>query len=994
MRRSKVVSGVLFAVAGVAVACGTPAPGHDAERAAEVSEARSALGKAVETEAWYPLTSPTYRSSTAMVFDQLRGEGVLFGESSNDDRDTTWIWNGNLFREHPRRRGVSGPEGRSGHALAWDPVRQVVVLFGGTLISGARSDETWTWNGRNWTAVVSEPHPSPRSLASLIWDDERKNLVLYGGQTEKELSSETWTFDGRRWALRQTGLPPQRFGTAMAWDPIRKTVVLVGGTLADTLGDTWTWNGTEWRIFTGLGPTPRASAKLVWDGGSQALLLFGGSSRSGAALADSALFDGKKWSSVAGAQPPARFDASMAFDASHQQVVLHGGARSDGVALADTWFFSGGSWTQGPQITPHRNAALTWDERRKELVLFGSSFGDDGPVVNGYAWDGMKWSPIFSSSAPSSRGQVGSAYDEERKELVVFGGYSRGFPSAETWMWNGRAWKQAAFVGLPSAWPSARAQASMAWDAKRKTVLLFGGRGQSGVTADTWTWDGTRFTDKTGGVGALSPSARSGAVMGYDPKTERVMLVGGLGMFSTFGDAWSYDGANWRSEPVEASMLGVSVMALDEERQTLVAIAPNATFRYDGTTWRRTLGPTGMYDPTLTWDPIRKNLVLIGGTNTRLAEVWTWDGATWTKRAAGATNVPASRNRHKAAWDPVRGAVIVHGGSGLDDTWAFDGSSWSLVAPSANPLDPYPKGVASFLYWRSNETRNTLHFDTDDNETLRQLSWSFHTRGRACTSNEQCASNFCVDGVCCEQAACGTCETCAAPTEPGRCSPITRAEDADSCPSAEGKTCNEDGACTRMNGAKCSVAADCLSGFCVQPFASLPNAGPNEGICCNRPCDGVCEACAAGLKLSQKDDGTCDVANVGTNPNLRCQGSSSCNSKGVCGPEPKSYCKDVFTLVDESGAERSCGRYRCEKGACLSRCNSDAQCGLARSCSVDGYCDLLLDSGCSARPRSADAETTRETDAPLLIGLSAFLGLLVARGRAKRSTRSAGPGSD
>lgn len=992
MRRAKVVRGIAVAVAVTAVACGARSPSTDGDHGVPVGESRSALGKAVETEAWLPLVSPSFRSTTTMVFDQQRGEGVLFGDSSSDDRNTTWVWNGNLFREHPSRRGVAGPEGRTGHALAWDPVRQVVVLFGGTLTSGAYSSETWTWNGRQWNAVVTEPHPTRRSFASVTWDDERKNLVLFGGQTENGFSPETWTFDGRRWELRQTGVPPQRINESMAWDPVRKNVVLVGGGFSDTYGDTWLWNGTSWRAFTGLGPTPRSRANLVWDSGSQALLLFGGTSKNGAALADSALFDGKKWTSVGGEQPAPRFDASMAADETRQQIVLHGGARSDGVSLGDTWIFGGGQWKQGPLISQHRKAALRWDERRKQLVLIGSTFNSfDGALVDGYAWDGSSWSRIFSQLSPTARSQTANAFDEERKELVVFGGYSTNFPTGDTWLWNGRAWRQAAVLGSPT--PTPRRLGSMAWDPKRKNVVLFGGFSQTGVLSDTWTWDGTKYTEKTFPVGALVPTARAGALMGYDPKTERVMLVGGQGQFSSFGDAWSFDGTTWRTEPTEASIFGGVAMGLDEERKTLVVVTPNAAFYYDGTTWRRAIGPTGMFGATLTWDPLRKNLVLIGGSNTQLIEVWTWDG-TWTRRTVGASNVPDSRSGHKAVWDPRRGAVIMYGGGRLDDTWAFDGSSWSRIAPSANPLDRYPQGAFSFLYSRSNESQYTLYFDADGNDALPQLSWSFHSRGRACTSGAQCASNFCVDGVCCEQAACGTCETCAAPTEPGRCSPITRAEDADSCSAAEGKTCNEDGACTRLNGAKCVAASDCLSGFCVRPFASLPNVGPNEGICCNRLCDGVCEACSAGLKLSQKDDGTCDVANVGTNPNLRCQGSTSCNSKGVCGPEPKGYCKDSFTLVDESGAERSCGRYRCEKGACLSRCNSDAQCGLARSCSVDGYCDLLIDSGCSARPRSADAGATRETEAPLLIGLSAFLGLLVARGRAKRSTRSAGPGSD
>ena len=49
-----------------------------------------------------------------------------------------------------------------------------------------------------------------------------------------------------------------------------------------------------------------------------------------------------------------------------------------------------------------------------------------------------------------------------------------------------------------------------------------------------------------------------------------------------------------------------------------------------------------------------------------------------------------------------------------------------------------------------------------------------------CTAGAQCASGFCVDGVCCDRACDGSCESCALTGKVGTCSPIKNAAD-DSC---------------------------------------------------------------------------------------------------------------------------------------------------------------------------------------------------------------------
>jgi hypothetical protein len=59
--------------------------------------------------------------------------------------------------------------------------------------------------------------------------------------------------------------------------------------------------------------------------------------------------------------------------------------------------------------------------------------------------------------------------------------------------------------------PSPRSEASMAYDAAREQVVLFGGIVQGGRRGDTWTWDGGDWTHQP----ATGPLAASQVLLGH-----------------------------------------------------------------------------------------------------------------------------------------------------------------------------------------------------------------------------------------------------------------------------------------------------------------------------------------------------------------------------------------------------------------------------------------------------------------------------------------------
>src|SRR5262249_34918185 len=99
-------------------------------------------------------------------------------------QDNCVMWT-NRFNQVPGN-GVGTPGQRAHHAMAYDSDRHVTVFFGGE-IGKTRSEkyfnDTWEYDGHYWTPItVPDPKPSPRSFHAMAYDPVRKKVVLYGGQ--------------------------------------------------------------------------------------------------------------------------------------------------------------------------------------------------------------------------------------------------------------------------------------------------------------------------------------------------------------------------------------------------------------------------------------------------------------------------------------------------------------------------------------------------------------------------------------------------------------------------------------------------------------------------------------------------------------------------------------------------------------------------------------------------------------------------------------------
>jgi hypothetical protein len=106
------------------------------------------------------------------------------------------------------------------------------------------------------------------------------------------------------------------------------------------------------------------------------------------------------------------------------------------------------------------------------------------------------------------------------------------------------------------------------------------------------------------------------------------------------------------------------------------------------------------------------------------------------------------------------------------------------------------------------------------------------------------------------------------------------------------------------DGSSCTGGAECASGICA------------DGVCCNRACDGLCQACnVTGM------EGTCAPVPAGEDPANDCAQDplASCARDGTC---------------DGAG---TCRRY--QMAACPNSCSAPADCGAGQDCQ-DGACVL------------------------------------------------------
>lgn len=255
------------------------------------------------------------------AYDLVRGRLVMFGgfQASYATVGDTWEFDGRNWAAV----ATPGPVARGGHQLAFDFTRACVVLFGGTtsaLLTIGRND-TWEFDGLQWRQCQPAHAPVGRFGHAMTYDVHTGGVLLHGGRSfGTNHFDDTWCWNGSDWTQVATTGPSPRSRHAMCYDVQRCCTVLFGGASTTDLGDTWEWNGTIWQQAPYFAPGARSGHRLVYHLQRGRSILHGGSFGGG----DTWEWDGATWTNIA-TNGPDRNDGAFVFDSLLHRATWVGG---------------------------------------------------------------------------------------------------------------------------------------------------------------------------------------------------------------------------------------------------------------------------------------------------------------------------------------------------------------------------------------------------------------------------------------------------------------------------------------------------------------------------------------------------------------------------------------------------------------------------------------------------------------------------------------------
>jgi hypothetical protein len=409
------------------------------------------------------------------------------------------------------------PPGLVGASAAYDSTNSTIVLFGGHLATGQLSAQTWVWDGSTWSqAAAFGASPAPRELASMAFDTALNppQLILFGGRGDDgALLDDTWAWNGSSWnQLPTTSAPGGREGAAMTADDAGQ-VVLFGGYGQTTPAASSTTTTTTTPTTTG----PSTSTTTTTLPATSTTTVPTPSTTSPTATTTS-VPDTTTTTTPTTTPPDTSGSTAPATSVPPGAAGADGTFRPDLTAaiaapqvLDDTWVLTrSDEWVQvaTPVHPPPTTDASIATNASGQTMMFGGSGrapGDSqtaGTTRQTWLYLGGTWSKVKLAAAPSARQDASLAYDAALGVTVLFGGDGPAGTLADTWVWDGATWQRV----TPASAPGARSEGTAAYDAASQHLVEFGGTDGTGVALAS-----------TEVLGAYAPIVASGSTTTSSP---------------------------------------------------------------------------------------------------------------------------------------------------------------------------------------------------------------------------------------------------------------------------------------------------------------------------------------------------------------------------------------------------------------------------------------------------------------------------------------------
>jgi hypothetical protein len=305
---------------------------------------------------------------------------------------------------------------------------------------------------------------------------------------------------------------------------------------------------------------------------------------------------------------------------------------------------------------------------------------------------------LFAQSFAQPEGRVSGKfiYHPPSSALLLIDGYQI-HPESPTensvWSWNGKTWKK-----IQASGPESRSLSSGSLNIKTNEITMYGGVGKNNYETlmdDVWKFNGSTWTK----VNVNPIGSRDHHQMVYADHLDGFVVYGGQNSDRKF-DSTTYVLKDGQFTSLNVQGPGSRFhfgMAYDRERKKVVLYSGGTrskpldsdVWEFDGAQWLRVTPVqkiSGRVWPGMVYHDKMKMVLMHGGKATMSDgrfdfsdETWGWDGKTWSLVA---TKGPKAL-LIALGYDPVRDVVVAFGGSGNTtmsaDLWELKDGTWKKI---------------------------------------------------------------------------------------------------------------------------------------------------------------------------------------------------------------------------------------------------------------------------------------------------------------------------
>jgi hypothetical protein len=184
----------------------------------------------------FAIGGPSPREDAMMAYDPVRDEAILFGGRNASRFDLDDVWRLRFVSGTPQwtqMNSLGSINAWSGGSMFWDPGRQRIMLYAKQQFGFDQfaivEPAVYEWTGISFVPVASSQAPSLRRYAAMGPTSALGDIRLFGGlrASDSTILGDTWAFNGV--AVPGFPLPPTGGGSFERGDTVTLTIPVVIG---------------------------------------------------------------------------------------------------------------------------------------------------------------------------------------------------------------------------------------------------------------------------------------------------------------------------------------------------------------------------------------------------------------------------------------------------------------------------------------------------------------------------------------------------------------------------------------------------------------------------------------------------------------------------------------------------------------------------------------------------------------------------------------------